>query len=733
MDVTLVPIKQIFYNPENDYRILSCVPSDWRCDIELNNYGNFTLSGYNLMNIPLNQTVNLNIIPDTDSKYPASYIVVGYSGIIFDEEVKVDPNHELLLLQQIMTADQAKNVNNAYPNFIELVLNNKESEIDPKNIYNVGDYRFNEYCHKIKENFNVFLFFAKTKEYNITDFSVVSKLCFSYENPEIWEQNYKAHPYDMLHVITDWGFQKIDKTILSAMPEFSNSSERAKYCIYFYLKQNEEDGDTRIDARIIRDIIAESYPELTTLVPNIIKTDMNIHYDPNNKMCGFYQTFKAELTIADNILYRINHPVKNSMEWQKFQIVNDMTMTEEQNQICRIANDESIGMMVGVAGSGKSQATKALVQMLDNYGKTYCLLAPTGIAAKRLKEVTHRNASTIHKALAQETFLNQIFDYIIIDEMSCVGVMLLSEVFNLIPLTTKIIFICDNAQLASIACGNVVEDIINSGKMPTTTLTKIFRYGTSGIATIATNTRNGKIDGRNNNYNDNDYKCVEISKAPLQQIADEYSNLLLENFDKNDILILCPYNKSSLGTYTINAEIQNKFNQNHTNEITIKTNRKEIKEICYRVGDKVINIKNNYKADKAQLMDDGTYEIIPMVGKVMNGDIGIIRSIEQIDKNNYHIYVQFDDGIIVYSPKTINCLLLGYAISCHKSQGSQAKAVISVIGKNHSNLITRNLLYVAVTRAQNKLVEIVDKDSISVGLNKVENVERTTWLQDLLS
>lgn len=739
MELTLTPIKQVFYNSENEYRVLSCVPTNWDAQVELNKYGNFTLSGYNLTNIILGQEICLNIVPDENSKYEASYVVEGYGGVSFTDEIKVDPKHEIVLLQQLMTKDQAKNVNKAYPNFVELVLNNRENEIDPKNIYNVGDFRFTEYCNKIKENFGVFLFFSKTKSYNITDFSVVSKFYFAYHNPNNWEVFYKAHPYDILKNHTDWSFNKIDKTVLSALPEFSASIERAKYCVYNYLEQNEAEGDTRIDARVLKEIIEEDCPELGNLIPSVIKTDEKIYFDNKNKYCGFKATYEAELNIAKNILNRINHPITDTMNWAKFKNVDSYEMTDEQNQICQIANDKSIGMMIGPAGSGKTSATKALIEMLDAYGKTYILLAPTGIAAKRLRESTKRLASTIHMALTRNDFKQENFDYVIIDEMSCVGVHLLSAVFNNISENTKVIFICDNAQLASISCGNIVEDIINSHTMPTTELTKIFRYGTSGIATIATNTREGKIDGRDIDFTENDYKCVDIdSKLPLEQIVEEYNNLLFEGYTRNDILILCPYNKSSLGTYTINEAIQKEYNT-HEDGITIEVKGKAVKQICYKVGDRVINIHNNYKAVVADINEQGIYTPTEKISPIMNGDIGVIRGIDFIEKNEtnglwtkYNIYVQFDEVMICFTPKEIKNLLLGYCISVHKSQGTQAKAIITVIGKNHKYLVTRNLLYVAVSRAQEKLIEIVNKDCVEQGLEKVETIDRSTWLADLL-
>ena len=128
------------------------------------------------------------------------------------------------------------------------------------------------------------MFLAKAKEYNLTDFNVVSKLCFAYNNTEKWEQDYKEHPYVMLSDKTDWTFNKIDKTVLSALPEFNESKERAQYCIYDYLKANELDGDTKIKAKILKAIITEEYPELAKYIVDIVLNDEQIYYDKSSKL-----------------------------------------------------------------------------------------------------------------------------------------------------------------------------------------------------------------------------------------------------------------------------------------------------------------------------------------------------------------------------------------------------------------------------------------------------------------
>ena len=732
ISVALTPIKQLFINESNGYRVLSCVTDN--PEVELNKYGNFTISGNNLYNIPLHQEIKFNLVPDAKSKYSASYVVLGYSGITFDGNIKVDPDDELMLLKQIMSDGQAKNIHDAYPDFIQKVLNGEESEIDVKKIHNVAEYRFQDYCEKIRNNCRGFMFYPYAYKYNITDNNIIAKFSEAYATPDLWEEQYNKYPYKVLsNAATKWSFKHLDKTILSALPDFKESLERATYCVLDILSQSELDGDTRLSAYVLMDIIREDYPELSPFIKKVMEDD-RIVYDPVSKDCSLKVTYNAERLIADNILERVNKPFVDNMEWEKFKEVDGYTMTEEQNQICKIANNESIGMLIGPGGTGKSTSTRALIEMLEYYGKTYLLLAPTGIAAKKLAESTRRHASTIHMALARETFSMDVYDYIIIDEMSCVGVHLLAQVFNCIPKTTKVIFVCDAAQLASIACGNIVQDVIDGGKVKIAQLTKVFRYGTSGIATIATNTRKGIDEGRNDTYDAGDYTCIDIdqdSEEALNQITETYGNLLAEGYAKKDILILCPFNKSVLGTYMINDAIQKEFNAN-IKKISFPLNVKgcPLKELTFKIGDRVINTKNNYNMKLVEEHSDGYWSYGST--SIMNGDIGVVRDIVMGDNNTTSIYVQFDERLVEFSPQDTANLLLGYCISVHKSQGSQAKAIISVIGRNHRKMVTRNLLYVAVSRAQEKLVEIVDEDSVSKGLEVVETVERTTWLKEFL-
>ena len=318
-------------------------------------------------------------------------------------------------------------------------------------------------------------------------------------------------------------------------------------------------------------------------------------------------------------------------------------------------------------------------------------------------------------------------DFVIVDEMSMVGVELLSRLFDKCTKKTRFIFVCDEAQLASISCGNVVQDIIDSGLVPTATLTKIFRYGTSGLATVATDTREGHIGPRQNGQF-SDYRFIPIQDNSIPQIL-EYYESLLNKYSKDDIMVLSPFNKGPSGTIAINNAIQSRYNPNPDTHALRKLPTGDT--IMFKVGDKVINTHNEYNMPCFLTDDDGSLVESGSSISVMNGDIGYVRYIKETDKG-IHMAVEFDTGMAdIYGPY-MNNLLLGYSISVHKSQGSEAKAVIVITSPMHKRMLSSNLLYVADSRAKEQLIEIGDIETIKEGLKRHENKERETWLCELL-
>lgn len=743
-----MPIKEIFSNWMNGFKVISCIPVGTPpLELELSNYGNFTISGSNLQNLKIGQEISLNIRKDLKNKYKNSYILIGYTGINTSEkEIVVDPKQELNILKNLMSEDQAINVNKAYPNFIYLVLNGQEANINFKDIYNVGAIRLEQYIDKVKAACRSILFMPVAMDNGIEDSETIEKLTQVYLTPEELKEAFDTNPYHVYIDLVHYPFKRSDKLVLDKHPEFIDSLERCEYGCMEILRQNEAEGDTRINANLLAALAKELIPEAMGHIVEAVKGCKLIHYDETTKYSSYQGTYEAEATIAECIKERLEPEFgkvescsildgievdgcSHDMNWQDFQEVDGFKMTEEQTEILRLANKENVMMLTGSGGTGKSTSMKALIRMLEVNNRTYTLLAPTGVAAKKLRESTGRDAFTIHMFLAREGL--SCGEYVIIDECSMVGVKLMAKLFNKIkPSKPKIIFVCDEAQLASIDCGNIVQDILDSGIVPRANLTKVFRYGEGGIATIATDARFGTFENAMKTYPD--FRFIEIGEDPVSQILEQYDTYLEQGYTKEDILILSPFNKGTVGTYVINKAIQTRYNPHPYTSATYKRKVKgEEVTITFKIGDKVLNTHNNYNMASVEYDEDGAMVDSLVTIPVMNGDIGYVRACKDTETGP-ELIAEFDSGLAKITGSDIGELILGYAVSIHKIQGAQAKAVIVVIDKSHKNMLTRNLFYVAASRAQQDMTIIADSGAIESGLERQENKERETWLGDML-
>nr|DAG36881.1 MAG TPA: ATP dependent DNA helicase [Caudoviricetes sp.] len=441
-----------------------------------------------------------------------------------------------------------------------------------------------------------------------------------------------------------------------------------------------------------------------------------------------------------------------------FTVPSHMLVLRRKNQIFITGN------------SGKSSSVKALINLLEDNQKTYTLLAPSGIAAKRLRETTGREASTIHRKLMSSNEIDS--NVVVVDEVSMVDVHLFSTLLNQIADYTKIILVFDSAQLASIQCGNLVQDMMDSHVVPNAQLTKVFRYGVGGIATVGADARNGKeyltSTGELNCENASkikDYKFIQVNDNPLEQVLAEYDKLK-QKYNTKDILILTPYNKGEFGTYAINQAIQEKYNPANPMDNIVSRKlppslRVPMECLNYHIGDKVINKKNNYHAmteegfnyytttmqmqadiDKLKVQFGANDErVLEAEDKLMalnmerveettvyNGDIGFIQNIDA--KGN--VWVQFDEEMVVYRKSDLENLLLAYACTSHASQGCEAKGVIFLTHPSQKRMLSRNLCYMSLTRAKEMLVEIGDVSTINSALRVNETRLRDTWLKELL-
>lgn len=723
MLVTCRITKQLYNDPVSGFKILSCKPKNKPKGLVLSQYGTFTINGNNLSGLSINQEVELDIVSSYSPKYPESHRVVGLGGIKPNgEKIYVDPKQEINILSGFMTVSQAKNVNEAYPNFVSMVLNGQEDKIDYKKIHGVGKKYLTLYIQKIKSAYHYIRFIPIITKYGIEDINIAQKLSILYSSPKELNEDMESHPYHVFIDVLDMSFTKADKLIIKGRQQFIDSPERCEYACIDLLKKNETVGNTRINASKLASLVYDIAPETLNKIVDIVSTSERIHYDKANKQVSRESVYQAEQLIADNIKYRINNPTITSMKWQDYVKVDGLKLTDEQQAILQVTQDNNVVILTAPGGAGKTSSMKSLIYMLEDNGYSYTMLCPTGTAAQVLSRATGRHASTIHMFLVSNI---ECGDFLILEESSMIGVELLAMLLGFIPKETKIIFICDPSQLPSISCGNIVHDILESHKVPNVNLTKIFRYNSSGLITVATDTRMGNPCSFTNQYRD--YKFIEESNNSLEQVVDEYNKLLSQGYNKNDILILSPYNKGTAGTYAINQAIQAKFNPNPLLDVSYK---RDSTIIQFSIGDRVINKKNNYSVPVLKMGTMG-YEETGKSIFVANGSIGVILA-EYYEDDKVCFAIQFDDEVGKFKGPEIANLLLGYAVSVHASQGNQARAVIVVVSKEHKRMINRNLLYVGFTRAQEHLTVIGNKGAIENGMKIEETAIRNTWLGDML-
>ena len=764
-------VRNVFTNTDGTFSIYGCVPANTDMDkIHLNKYGNFTLKGdLSLLEVGEDYTIE---VEEKTGSYGYEYWLVGFPEIEdfdIDEIKEMTDEQEAEMLKKFMTPSQAQYVHEAYPNFIRLVLMGEQDKIDYKKIHNVAEIRLKGYINKVNERFKYYKLHLDNPHYELT-FSECGELCSAYSTLRNAQYMLDNKPYEVLIDVLERDFTSTDRMICEHDNKWEDSEARCLYLTCYLLECNEEDGNTRISGVQIANVINQYNPKLNNYIVDLVEKSDKVYYDKQTKDLSLMKTYISECNIAQTIRQKVSNSTKWNIDIEKYRSNENITLTDEQMGILELVCNYDFAMLMGNSGSGKSSSVKALIDLLEDNQKTYTLLAPSGIASKRLRETTGRAASTIHRRLMSDATIDS--DVLVIDEVSMVDVQLFSLLLNQIEDYTKVILVFDSAQLASIQCGNLVQDLMDSHKVPCTQLTKVFRYGVGGIATVGADARNGKeyltSTGKLNCENADkikDYKFVQVNDEPLEQVMSEYDKLRKE-YSAKDILILTPYNKGEFGTYAINQAIQEKYNpadsiDNIVSRKLPKSLGVPMELLNYHVGDKVINKKNNYHAlteegfehwtlsvqmqgdiDKLKVKLGANDERVleaedklialnnqqPEEATVYNGDIGFIRNIDS--KGN--VWVQFDEDMIVYRKSDLDNLLLAYACTSHASQGCEAKGVIFLTHPSQKRMLSRNLCYMSLTRAKEQLVEIGDISTISEALRINETRLRNTWLKELL-
>ena len=559
----------------------------------------------------------------------------------------------------------------------------------------------------------------------------------------------RENPYKMAEDITGVGFKTADE-IARRIGIGIDSEYRVKAGIQYVLLQGNGEGHVCLPEKdlIIRamnilmvdeDVIARQ------LIALNLEKKIIMHENENDNIRLIYLAvfYYMELNIARmlhdlNIKYDYDINILND-RLAKIEAATETTLDEQQRIAVKEAVYNGLLIITGGPGTGKTTTINTIIKLFEAEGLDIMLAAPTGRAAKRMSEATGYEAKTIHRMLELSKLIpgeenNYSFernetnpletDVLIIDEMSMVDIGLMHSLLRAVAVGTRLILVGDVNQLPSVGPGNVLKDIIDSHCFNMVMLTKIFRQAAGSDIIVNAHKINA---GEQINLDNKSMDFFLLKRGDTNVIIAVMINLIKNKLPKYvkaspfEIQVLTPMRKGELGVERLNKALQAALNPPSPDK-----NEKEYHQGIFRVGDKVMQIKNNYQLSWEI---KSSYGITSQTGTgVFNGDCGIIKEINLFTE---HLIVEFDDYRLVdYSFSQLDELELAYAVTIHKSQGSEYPAVILPILDGPRLLFTRNLLYTAVTRAKNCVVIVGSDTMVKFMIDNKSEQSRYSRLND---
>ncbi|MGN0601999.1 MAG: ATP-dependent RecD-like DNA helicase [Oscillospiraceae bacterium] len=558
------------------------------------------------------------------------------------------------------------------------------------------------------------------------------------------EEMIKSNPYVLCVFGVDLPFVKADM-IAREIGIDGNAKCRIRAGISCVLKENANAGHTCLPLDKLEKkaceflgITSDEFKEV--LEEQIEEENLFYYYKKSRPFVMLRDYYKAEDYIARRLSVMAACSYDNKIDFSEVIDIaeeeNHITYEDRQREAINLALSKGFLVLTGGPGTGKTTTLNAIISLYQQQGMTVMIAAPTGRAAKRISDLTGYEAKTIHRLLEVKhvdgdtlKFLhdesNQLdCDVMIIDEMSMVDSCLFEALLRAISISCKLVLVGDSDQLPSVGAGNVLKDIIDSGVMPVVTLKEIFRQAQqSAIVTNAHKIVNGEhIDLT---QKDNDFFFFQRQNfIELQSLVTQLCKTRLPKAygysPIQDIQVLSPTRKGPGGVRELNIMLQQELNPPAAGKSEIKTPL-----YIYRKGDKVMQTKNDYDIIWKKTDEDKTESGTG----IFNGDIGIITNVNKILKT---VTIDFEGRTAVYSLQMLENLELAYAITVHKSQGSEFEAVILTVSGGFDKLYYRNLLYTAVTRAKKLLIIIGTKKRVEFMIDNNRRTLRYTCLKNML-
>lgn len=535
----------------------------------------------------------------------------------------------------------------------------------------------------------------------------------------------RDNPYQLAKDIEGIGFRIADKIALSlGIPR--QSLLRARAALGYVLQQLSQEGHCAFPTEELVEKTAQLLEIDSAVVQQALFHEVADRTIVPIEIRGVACTAPAQLFWSEVGAARRLTNLRGTPPWQMDDIAGAISAAEEttgirlaasQRDALLVALSNKVTVVTGGPGVGKTTIIRTFLHVLKDRKLRISLSAPTGRAARRLGESTGMQAQTIHRLLQYDPRKHAFVhnednplptDLVIVDEASMIDISLFNSLLKAVPENAGCVFVGDVDQLPSVGPGQVLSDLIASGVLPVVRLTEIFRQAAeSRIITNAHLVNSGQMPipwRRGEPESDFFHKEVDDPEEILKTTVEFVAERLPKRYGLDplrDIQVLCPMNRGPLGTRALNTEIQKKLNQEN-----LKNGIEKFGWI-FAVGDKVMVVKNDYEKD------------------VFNGDIGYV---EEIDTEERTLTARFDERIVEFDLGELDLLTLAYAVSIHKSQGSEYPAVIIPIATQHFMMLQKNLLYTGITRGKRLVVLVGQKKAIWIATTRTDRLVRYTSL-----